>query len=273
MNNSKDRPTLSEDLRSLIIRKLRHQRRELQRRLAGATREAYSTLGDEISTHVRAREPGQALVSAPLAAYKEIVATATAATRDWPVIVWETTASLLEKGQAAPGDGQELNTIVDEFTWSAEQEPFTLEYIESERFRESVYRMAERYGRARDDRITEIDRQLDLAAAAARAGIVKTASQAREGIGIRIEEYLLAQGQRGPTATPAETSEYHQPSTARREVRKQGTQAMYKEWHRAYRVLKREHPNMSDVWYAERIARMDIAKGRNSDTIRKRMKR
>ena len=273
-NKNKPGPSLPEDLRNLIVRKLRHQRREQQRRLAGAIQGAYAKLDDEISAPIRAGKPGQALVSAPLAAYREMVAAATAATRDWPAIVWEPTASLLKKGQGPPGDGQVLNAIVDEFAWSARQKPFTLDSIDPTRFREAVYRMAERYGFARDDMITEFYRQLDLDAAVAHAGIVNTARHVREGIGIRIDEYLVAQRQSDPpTPTSAGTSEHRQPSTARRELRKQDTQATYEEWRRAYRKLKREHPNKSDVWHAQQISRMDIAQGRLPDTIRKQMKR
>ncbi len=63
------------------------------------------------------------------------------------------------------------------------------------------------------------------------------------------------------------------PSNARREARKLDTQAMYEEWRKAYRQLKRQHPHMSDVWYSRQIAKMDIATRRNSDTVRKHMKK
>ncbi len=62
------------------------------------------------------------------------------------------------------------------------------------------------------------------------------------------------------------------PSNARREARKLDTQAMYKDWQKEYRKLKKDSPNMSDVWYAKRIKKMDISHGRSADTIRKHMK-
>lgn len=62
------------------------------------------------------------------------------------------------------------------------------------------------------------------------------------------------------------------PSNAKREARKLDTQAMYESWRKAYRALKKKHPNMSDVWYSKQIAKMDIANGRNAETIRKHMK-
>jgi hypothetical protein len=48
---------------------------------------------------------------------------------------------------------------------------------------------------------------------------------------------------------------------------------MYKSWQKAYRSLKKQRPNMSDVWYSQLIAKQDIAAGRNPETIRKHMKK
>ena len=63
------------------------------------------------------------------------------------------------------------------------------------------------------------------------------------------------------------------PRNARREARKLDTQAMYDSWRKAYRALKKKRQNMSDVWYSQQIAKMDIANGRNAETIRKQMKK
>ena len=65
----------------------------------------------------------------------------------------------------------------------------------------------------------------------------------------------------------------HTPSNARREVRKLDTQAQYESWRKEYRVLKKQHSGMSDVWYSQRIAKMDTAQGKSAETIRKHMKR
>jgi hypothetical protein len=58
----------------------------------------------------------------------------------------------------------------------------------------------------------------------------------------------------------------------RREARKLNTQAMYKSWQKSYRASKTKRPEMSDVWHAQRIAGMNIAKGSSAETIRKHMK-
>jgi len=72
----------------------------------------------------------------------------------------------------------------------------------------------------------------------------------------------------------ATTSEAHYtPSVARREARKLNTQSRYESWRKAYRALKQSHPGMSDVWYSQRISKMETAQGKSADTIRKHMTR
>jgi hypothetical protein len=65
---------------------------------------------------------------------------------------------------------------------------------------------------------------------------------------------------------------HYTPSIARREARKQKTKAKYERWRKEYRALKKRRPKMSDVWYSEQIAKMDIAQGRSAGTIKKNMK-
>ena len=61
------------------------------------------------------------------------------------------------------------------------------------------------------------------------------------------------------------------PSNAKREARKLETQAMYKEWKKAYRDLSKNHKGRPNTWYAQQIAKMPIAQGRNASTIKKHM--
>jgi hypothetical protein len=63
------------------------------------------------------------------------------------------------------------------------------------------------------------------------------------------------------------------PSITRREARKLATQAKYLRWQKAYRVLRKRRPDESDVWYSQQIAKMEIGKGNDPETIRKQMKR
>lgn len=62
-------------------------------------------------------------------------------------------------------------------------------------------------------------------------------------------------------------------SNARREARKLDTQATYESWRKAYRDLKKQRRSMSDVWYSQKIAKLDIAARRDAETIRKHMKK
>ncbi len=62
------------------------------------------------------------------------------------------------------------------------------------------------------------------------------------------------------------------PCNAKREARKLDTQAMYAEWQKAYRELKKKRKDMSETWYSQQIAKQSVAKGRNPGTIKKHMK-
>lgn len=60
-------------------------------------------------------------------------------------------------------------------------------------------------------------------------------------------------------------------SNAKQEARKLDRQAMYKNWQKEYKKLIKSKPNQSDIWYSQQIAKMEIAKGRDAETIRKHM--
>ena len=61
------------------------------------------------------------------------------------------------------------------------------------------------------------------------------------------------------------------PSTAKRESRKLDTQAIYAQWQKEYKTLRKKRQGMSDVWYAKQIEKMPVAKGRSFATIKKNM--
>jgi len=87
-------------------------------------------------------------------------------------------------------------------------------------------------------------------------------------------KYLLDQAMIWQLVDSATTADdRYTPTNARREARKLETQAMYESWKKEYRTLKRKRPNMSDVWYSQQIAKMDIAKKGSAETIRKHMKK
>jgi hypothetical protein len=62
------------------------------------------------------------------------------------------------------------------------------------------------------------------------------------------------------------------PSIERQEQRKSETQAMYQDWQDAYEKLRKKSTNKPKSWFAMQIAKLDIAQGRDSETIRKHLK-
>ena len=58
----------------------------------------------------------------------------------------------------------------------------------------------------------------------------------------------------------------------KQELRKLETLAKYQDWNDAYIKLKKSKPDMSDVWYSKKIAKMNISQGKSAGTIVKKMK-
>ena len=209
--SGKNSPALPEEVQRFITRKLRQRQREQEKLLVSANQTTYSKLHEEVKANIRV---GRAFTSVPLAAYREVVTNATAMTKEWPDIVWETIVSTLDKAQVLLRDGLALNKIVDEFAWATDQQPFTLSYIDPERFKGMVRREAGRYGISDPDALAEFDRQLELAATAAQCAALNAASEAREAIGIAIDEYLIAQRQVGQTGRVETDTGLPAPTTA-----------------------------------------------------------
>lgn len=95
-----------------------------------------------------------------------------------------------------------------------------------------------------------------------------------EVIAFRDEQYSLDGGMIRRMVDAATTADKrYTPSQVKREARKLETQALHASWQKKYRELKRSKPGKPDTWYAQQIAKMDIAQGRDPDTIRKNMKK
>jgi len=73
-------------------------------------------------------------------------------------------------------------------------------------------------------------------------------------------------------ASPSNNDKPYTPNIDKRQVRKLATQAMYVDWQDQYKKLKRENSKKSDVWISVQISKMDIAKGREPEAIRRKMK-
>ena len=74
-------------------------------------------------------------------------------------------------------------------------------------------------------------------------------------------------------ATPKDTGKAYSPNVSKQEARKLVTQVMYQDWNDEYLRLKKKHPDKSDTWCSMQIAKLLIAKGKDSETIRKIMKK
>lgn len=62
------------------------------------------------------------------------------------------------------------------------------------------------------------------------------------------------------------------PNTNRRETRKLATEAMYQDWQDAHAELQLEHPGKLKKWYSGKLAKLPVSQGRDSETIRRRLK-
>jgi len=70
---------------------------------------------------------------------------------------------------------------------------------------------------------------------------------------------------------PLTQGKAYTPSTNKREASKLDTQAMYQDWNDVYFKLTKLHPNKSKSWCAIQISKMEIAQGKDSETIRKKI--
>lgn len=64
----------------------------------------------------------------------------------------------------------------------------------------------------------------------------------------------------------------YQPNTDKRESGKLKSQAMYQEWRDEYERLRKDHPGKGKAWYAGKISKMNIARDRDAETIRKQLR-
>lgn len=126
------------------------------------------------------------------------------------------------------------------------------------------------------DYVLHLEGQLDRVVGQAAVELAKQPKSTQSGAADR-NSSQSAPGMRTPVSQHAEgvTSgdNRYKPSKARREARKLNTQDKYKSWQREYHAWKKKRPEMSDVWYSQQIAKLDIAKGSSAETIRKHMKK
>jgi hypothetical protein len=85
-DSGKSDQKLPEEVRSLIVRKLRHLRKEQELLLISAKQATYTKLREEVLENVCAQRLGRAFTSVPIEAYCEIANHAATSTKEWPGI-------------------------------------------------------------------------------------------------------------------------------------------------------------------------------------------
>lgn len=255
MSKNNDRSTskkkLSEEVQSLIVRKLRHLRKEQERSLISAKQKIYIKLREDVLESIRTQRVERAFTTVPIQTYGEITNNATAITKEWPNIAWENIKPILDSIHTQPSDSLAINTIINEFTWSTSQEPYTLNYIKSEQFKENMFMEARRYGEISDAIKTDFDNRLSIASALAHTGIINVARHAREEISISIDEYLLTKSQSNDVNNPTNDISDCLPTPPKNKD----------DWFLAIRdaalIFKKEHgrcPNEAEIWQQLRTA-------------------
>lgn len=112
INNS---TTLPLEVKSLIECKLRHLKHEWEGQWLISRQAAYSKLREDMLASIASRRLGAVFSSVPREAYKALVASTIAATREWPSTVWRAVRSILDQLPTLPADPAILNSFVDEF--------------------------------------------------------------------------------------------------------------------------------------------------------------
>ena len=80
---------------------------------------------------------------------------------------------------------------------------------------------------------------------------------------VRIDELLN---------NPTRNAKNYTPNTDKQEDRRLATQAMHQDWKDAYIYSVKKHPKKTDTWHSKQIAKLPIAQGKSSETIRRKMK-
>lgn len=255
---------LPEDVRGLIIRKLRMLRQEHNRDWQKVVLAAGQELRGKISDAIFDEGIRGRWISIVRPVYRNLATEAITVSKEWPKRVWDQVSSTLLTAKVWPLDADVLEEIVDEYAWHYNKPPFTLEYIEAQKVRNMV---KEADTLSCFDMEAAFGRWYDLEVTACLSNIKNEARWAREAVSIAIDEFVIAQRQ---SVSQLETSRPTVKSF-KQENRKLATQDMYKSWHKKYLELKKKHPNFSDVDIAENIAKLAIAQGKSAGYIRKNM--
>lgn len=249
MSKINDRSTneqnFTDELRSLIVRKLLHLKKEQERSLISVNQKIFIQLRENMLENIRTQRIERAFTTVPIQAYGEMTNNATSITKEWPKIAWENIKHILDDILTQPNDSSEINTIINDLIWPTSQHPFTLNYINPEQFKKNVFMETSRYGKISDAAKKDFDCQLGIASASASTGIINEAKHIREEISIAIDEYLLTKNQSNNVNNPTNDTSDCLPTPPKNKD----------DWFLAIRdaasTFKKKHgrcPNEAEIW-------------------------
>lgn len=183
---------LHSEVSKLIERKLKLLRRKQTARLIGVQNKTSAQIDKSVKRGLASRKAIGALYMGALPAYKEIVAVATAVTNEWPVLTWEAIESILIKGRVGLVHNRVILDIVDKHAWAIGQRPWTMNWINSERFCDSVMRQLSRFGIHDAVALAAFETRLTFEHGLAEVGIINLGNEAISSVHIAVDEHVLA---------------------------------------------------------------------------------
>ena len=192
--NTATRPFCTKPIPSNVLtqinKKLAHQRREFDKQLLDVKIMAARRLSSEVNENIRAGRTGRAYISVPLDIYSEMADAVCSLTEEWPMKVWNAIEGILNKARIT-SDAATLNRIIDQYTWSKGEEPFTIAWVSKEKWYDAAERQTRQFRYPAKEMPEAFSSQMNLTGSAAIAGIKNTARAARNEVSIAMEEYLL----------------------------------------------------------------------------------
>ena len=184
---------LPDDVKRLVVRKLRKLRREFDFRLVEAKNEAFASIETGIGPALRERAVCYAMTTLPLVAYRALAAKIIAEIQGLPVAVWEDTKATIESARLdAPVSRSELIGLLEDFTWRAKEANFALQFLDATQYLAAVGRSFDRRGLNDKQMLARLKESILRQHALATVGINNIARRGREAAEIEIDEYVLS---------------------------------------------------------------------------------
>lgn len=196
----------------LIKRKLSHLKQQQVSQWLGNRQRFHQQMQEQVITSFNAGKFSDAFRAPSLYYYDELSKSARDITQSWPGILWQNMRPILDHVSLEQGHMGDVQALLDSFSWSIRgPEPFTLGYIDQEKFLTSISDLARSYNcpSLQDDK--RFMKVLQLKSALTETGIKNWARTSRVGVGLEVEEYFL---ERSTQAHTFEASGSFQGSTS-----------------------------------------------------------